>query len=332
MLSELAEPRHSITVQAPDGKWLGTGPFQLEGPESSRPLVFKAFDLYWGGRPFLDFIELETGLAPRDQWMEFELGQADLIEIGPDQFRLASQKQARIWNPSPDQLLALAFGRNCPAVSDLRLREALALSIDRAAIHRVLLQKQGEATAALLPQWLSGYAFLFPAERNLERARLLVSSLPPSQRQLSLVYPAGDSIARLMADRISLNARESGISIRTAAYAFSSSALGPFPCDVAIFCRRIRSFAPGRFLEEMKLLRSAGSAAGVSMPASPLEWHAEEKESLLRLEVIPLFHLAISYGLSRRIHGWPSREEFQPDLWRLENIWVNPGSGTVEKP
>ena len=43
------------------------------------------------------------------------------------------------------------------------MREAVALSIDRTAIHNVLLQKQGEISGALLPRWLSGYAFLFPA-------------------------------------------------------------------------------------------------------------------------------------------------------------------------
>jgi hypothetical protein len=51
-----------------------------------------------------------------------------------------------------------------------RLREALASSLDRGTIAGVLLQKQAEPATALLPQWLSGYAFLFAVDTNLDRA------------------------------------------------------------------------------------------------------------------------------------------------------------------
>ena len=42
----------------------------------------------------------------------------------------------------------------------------------------VLWQKQAEPAAALLPQWLSGYAFLFNVDTNLERAKELRRVLP----------------------------------------------------------------------------------------------------------------------------------------------------------
>jgi hypothetical protein len=56
----------------------------------------------------------------------------------------------------------------------------------------VLLQKQAEPAAALLPQWLSGYAFLFTVDTNLDRAKEMraawvanfadgAASLPPAQ-------------------------------------------------------------------------------------------------------------------------------------------------------
>jgi hypothetical protein len=35
----------------------------------------------------------------------------------------------------------------------------------------VLPQKQAELAAALLPQWLSGYAFLLTVDTNLDRAK-----------------------------------------------------------------------------------------------------------------------------------------------------------------
>ena len=53
---------------------------------------------------------------------------------------------------------------------------ALALAGDRSASHAVLFQRQGEISGALLPQWLSGYAFLFSAGQRL------VAQLVPGSR------------------------------------------------------------------------------------------------------------------------------------------------------
>src|SRR5260370_16536790 len=77
--------------------------------------------------------------------------------------------------PPPVDLLAIVFENS----SDLRAREAVALSIDRATIHNVILQKQGIPAAAILPQWLSGYAFLFPVAPDLDRPRALPLAAPP---------------------------------------------------------------------------------------------------------------------------------------------------------
>jgi hypothetical protein len=53
----------------------------------------------------------------------------------------------------------------------------------------LLLQKQEEPAAALLPQWLSGYAFLFTVDTNLDRVKGMrtanfadgAAPLPPAQ-------------------------------------------------------------------------------------------------------------------------------------------------------
>jgi hypothetical protein len=56
----------------------------------------------------------------------------------------------------------------------------------------MLLQEQAEPAAALLPQWLSGYAFLFTVDTNLDRGQGMqaawvasfadgAASLPPAQ-------------------------------------------------------------------------------------------------------------------------------------------------------
>src|SRR5208337_4751063 len=102
-----------------------------------------------------------------------------------------------IWSSSPVRLMALVFG---PRISDARVREALALAVDRSAIHSVLLQKQGEISGALLPQWITGYAFVFGATADVAKAQALVAAVAPADRALSLA--ADDAANRSIADRI----------------------------------------------------------------------------------------------------------------------------------
>ena len=102
------------------------------------------------GRPaFLDAIEVQMGRSLRDQLVDLEVGKADIVELGPNDLRHASERGGTVWSSLPLDLIALVVtpGR----AEDSRVRQALALSIDRAAMHNVLLQKQGEVTAALLP-------------------------------------------------------------------------------------------------------------------------------------------------------------------------------------
>ena len=81
-------------------------------------------------------------------------------------------------------------------------------------MHTVLLQKQGEVTAALLPQWISGYAFAFPAAPDLARARALANALPPAARALTLSYDPAMRAARSLAERVAVNARDAGLAVQ----------------------------------------------------------------------------------------------------------------------
>lgn len=122
---------------------------------------------------------------------DLQLSKMDLIDLAPDLVRRATQEKMRIWQPSPVALLAPW--------------EALSSSLGRGTTAGVLLQKQAEPAAALLPQWLSGYAFLFTVDTNLDRAKEMraawvanfvagAASLPPAQ--LPQASPPGAAGAR----------------------------------------------------------------------------------------------------------------------------------------
>jgi peptide/nickel transport system substrate-binding protein len=285
-----------IAKYSADGNRVGTGPFRIVVETRSRA-VLKANEEYWDGRPYLDGLEIDMGRSLRDQALDFDLNKADIVEFGFGDTRRATQNGKRLWTSAPIALLALVFD----PLTDERARAAIALSIDRSTIHNVLLQRQGAPAGSILPQWLSGYAFLFPTTRDLERARQLTTGVAP----VTIAYDPADATARLIAERIAVNARDAGLIVRPTAGAQGAGRI--VRANVGI---------PDPF----QALLSVATALGVPFPGSGTTYQMER--SLLGSNlIVPLFHLPEIYGLGPRVRGWaPSRW----GGWKLDQVWLAP--------
>src|SRR5208282_4000593 len=124
-----------------------------------------------------------------------------------------SQAGRRLANSAPVELLALLFARDAASPDERLLREALALSVERGSIRSVLLQGAGQPAASILPNWMSGYGFVFSTDADLPRARHAreqVHTIPT----WTVGYEGNDSVARLLAERIALNAKDAGLSLQ----------------------------------------------------------------------------------------------------------------------
>ena len=277
---------------------LGAG-FTIARWEAGRLAVYEADENAAGGRPFLNGVEILVGRSPRDQASDLDLGKADVVELGAADLRRQPAGR-RVWTSSPVRVLALVFA---PHFEDARVREALALAVDRSAIHTVLLQRQGEISGALLPQWLSGYAFLFPTAADLGRARQLAAGARP------MTLSVNDPAARAIAERIALNARDAGLAVSVTPQTANA--------DVALVELRIASAEPAKALSRI--------AADLGLPAPPRadsaeQIYAAERALLEGFRVIPLIHLPDVYGIGPRVRGGPGISPLGE--WRFENLWL----------
>jgi len=281
ILREMARPWNAIVIRDPDGSLAGTGPFKVSRWEAGKSATLIANEDHWKGRPYLDSVEIQMGRNLREQAQDLQLGKADVADA-PISMRGA------VLNVMPDVTLSLVF--DSPRVS-AAVREAVSLSIDRIAIHKVLLKGRGDISGALLPQWLSGYSFLFDGNRDVNRARQLATSAPP----LTFAYDRQDAVLRSIGERISVNAMEVGIAMRP----------GNGPADVRLIALPVTS------PDELSAL--ADMAAILKTPFSFASPPYEAERTLLDgFRVVPLFHFTKSWSLGTGLHNWPD----------LPNVWI----------
>ena len=290
--AELSLSRNAISHRGEGGDSIGTGPFRLDKWEPGRKAVLAAFEDHWNGRPFLDSVVINAGPLPR----QISASAADIWELPIVSSRRVLPEGVRTWSAAPMELVAVFVSNAHPLI-----REALALAIDRTPIVNVLTQRRGEAATGLLPQWLTGYAFLFPNAPDPARARQMLASLRLDSFTLS--YPPDDSLARAIAERVALNAHDAGLNIQPAGNTNGNLRL-----------IRVRLPSSDAALDLSELLATLGLPASASLSDAESRYKTE-RDVLVDHAVIPLVFLPQVFGISPRVHNWSLR---------LDNVWVSP--------
>ena len=307
MPAELALSRNSIVKRDAEGRLSGTGPFHIVDWQPGKKLTIAAEEDCWRGRPFIDQIEIEMGRSFRDQATARDAGKADIIEVAPERAHALSPAKGGLVTSDPIELTALVFSRDISSPDDKLLRQALALSVERASIHSVLLQGAGQPAGGLLPTWISGYGFVFPTQADLSKARQLRNEVQ-TVRTWTVGYDGNDSSARLLVERIALNARDAGLSLVPTSVGSSDLRLMRIPLASTDPWVALRGIAIQTGLPDLK---NSGGAVE--------ELFAAEQADLNTARVIPLFHLPVSYAAGANVRGWTLRPDGSLDL---ANAWL----------
>ncbi len=340
LLEQLSSGRYFVFRQRAEGGLLGTGPFVVvenvpaapseANPSAFKPahLKFRANEECWAGRPFLDAIEVTLGQPPLRGILNLQVDRDDVVEIPPDLVRKARQDNLRIWSSRPDTLLALRFdGEAQSSALDPRLREALDLALDRDTMANVLLQKQALPATAFLPQWLSGYAFLFNSPMNLERAKEIRASLPANiaggADPLRLRIDAVGDLMKLLGERVAVNARQANLSIQVVSRsAATGTAAAPSSnAGLHLFVWHYDSLsAPAELQALARYLHSETSAQAASESTDLEKLYAEERGLVEERQLLPLLLLPEYVGLAPNVRNWSAAPAGE---WRLADVWLD---------
>lgn len=327
---QLAMGRYFVFHAGEDGSLAGTGPFRftlLEEMGANAMLSFDANESCWAGRPFVDKIALRMGVNAEQRANAIAFGQADVVELPAAQVRRAAQRGIRTTSSAPIELFALAIDAARPVVRDARFRQAISLAIDRPSIGNVILQGQGAVAGSVLPNWISGYAHLFPVSFDVPKAKDLLAASGhehSASTPLVLVYDSSDAEARAVADRVAVNLREVGIVVQVSGQP-ASGKNKQVTADLRLVRHRIVSADPAGALSE--LLPSLGETPGSFETLDQV--YEAERAPIESFRVIPLVHVTESYGLGPQVRDWMAPRW---GGWDLADVWIGPpaGLGTPE--
>ena len=331
----LALPRYAIVKRQADGNnppiLIGTGSYKLNQWQAGEHAQFTANEDYWGGRPFADAIEFQMGSSLREQLMDRQLGTYAATELSIDQIRNVEQNNQTVMLSRPADLLALVFlqpdsgGRPGRKPVDARVRQALGLTINRAAISNVIFQRKALPASGLLPQWLTGYEFMLNGATDMNRAKELRADAAAFVviSPIALAYDFTDPLARLAAERIAVDAREAGIVVQPYAesHLYSKAERASLNAD-AVLLR-----VPLQSLDQSVALAARADDLGLPQETTPAILGATRSEDLLELErkllesnrVLPVAHVPEVLWLNNSAHNW--QQELNGG-WDLDQLWM----------
>jgi len=314
----LSETRKFITEN--EGAGAG-GPFRVSDWEPGKRVVLVANENWPQGRPYLDSIEIQMARSAHDRLLDLDLDRADIVEIAPEEARRASERGVHVSVSQPDELLALVFLPSSEAADaeQQKIGEAVSRSIDRAAIVNFILQKEGEPAGGFLPQWSSGTAFLFSTATDPVAARNLWSEIGRSLK-ITLGYDASDSLEHSVAERISVDVRETGgaISVVPDGPAHSSKGEGARLVRLSMSSPNPRE-ALAHFANELGPLAGAEFVAP-PVDGGPQQIYDAERAMVNTYRVVPLVWLPRAYGLGPRVRDW--KTPGPGEGWPFADVWL----------
>lgn len=138
-----------------NSKPIGTGPFIVDRYDSESRVVLRANPDYWRGAPKLKEVDFLIVPDPNTRVLMMHTGEADLYDQAPDNLvdELSKIPGIRMMDRTWNEFWYLAFNTKHPPLDDVRVRRAIAMSVDRQYVIRAIAHNLGSPANADQPSY-----------------------------------------------------------------------------------------------------------------------------------------------------------------------------------
>lgn len=160
---------------------VGTGPYKLKEWKVNSQVVLEANKNYWGGKPTLDYIVRRIIPDAETQRLEFEKGTLDVFDLDMAKSQIPYFKSSDKWK---NQIVSgprvgtyyYAVNTKVAPLDNVKVRQAFAMSIDRAQLLSKLYANTGSIAKGVLAPGLYGYDPNLPGiEYSVDKAKKLLT-------------------------------------------------------------------------------------------------------------------------------------------------------------
>ncbi len=132
---------------------VGTGPFQLTQYQKDSRILFSAFPDYWQGKAKLDRLVYAITPDASVRFAKLEKGECQVMPFPnpADLPRMRADKDITLLQKAGLNTGFLAFNTQKPPLDNLKVRQALAMAINKPAIIEAIFQGTGTAAKNILP-------------------------------------------------------------------------------------------------------------------------------------------------------------------------------------
>ena len=193
---------------------VGSGPFVLKSYQKDAVLRYTAHAAYWGGAPKVDAMVFAITIDPDVRVQRLKAGECLVADVKNESVgQLANQPGLNLVRHKPLRTAYLAPNHKKPALRDKRLREALWLAIDKAALISGTYAGRAAPAASFLPAQMWGLDATLKDRHDVERARALVKASGYDGRELNLMT-TDDSASRRRAESLQADWAKVGIKVK----------------------------------------------------------------------------------------------------------------------
>ena len=173
-------------------KPVGTGPYKFVSWKKDDRMELEANADYWRGAPAIKKATLRPIPAEASRAAALLSGEVDLVPALPPALmaQLKSSPDLAVDTAQGFRVIFVAFNVNKAPLDNAKIREAIDVAIDRAAITDKLLRGLGKPTGIMVPPMNIGYDSSFrPAPYDPERAKKLVAEAGYKGEPIAIQYP-----------------------------------------------------------------------------------------------------------------------------------------------
>ncbi len=203
------------------GDCIGTGPYKIESWTTNDSVVLTKNEDYWGEEAIIDNVTFRVISEMSVALMELQTGGIDALfeadYVDAQEVNNDSESEFRVYEQLQQLQAFLGFNMHSEKVSDIRVRQAVCMAIDREALIQGTFDGAGYVPYCVVPEVAESVHYWeeedFPLNYDPEQAKALLKEAGAENLELTILADSNDPLRKGAAEQIANMLEQVGVTL-----------------------------------------------------------------------------------------------------------------------